>query len=79
VISDEAGREVGAMGGREFLAGAVLDNLPARVAIIDESGAIVAVNRAWHEFATPNGVAAGAAEGANYLRVCEAATGDGAR
>jgi PAS domain S-box-containing protein len=79
VISDEAGREVGAMGGREFLAGAVLDNLPARVAIIDESGAIVAVNRAWHEFATPNGVAAGAAEGANYLRVCEAATDDGAR
>ena len=43
MISDEAGREVGAMGGREFLVGAVLDNLPARVAIIDESGTIVAV------------------------------------
>jgi len=43
VISDEAGREVGAMRGRESLVGAVLDNLPARVAIIDESGTIVAV------------------------------------
>src|SRR5215207_1774871 len=66
------------MRGRESLVGAVLDNLPARVTIIDESGTIVAVNRAWREFAATNGVAAGATEGANYLRVCEAATGDGA-
>jgi PAS domain-containing protein len=79
VISDGASRDDGALGERGFLASAALDSLPARVAIIDESGAIVAVNRAWRDFAATNGVAAGATEGANYLRVCEAATGEGAR
>ena len=79
MISDEAGSEVGGKGGREILVSAVLDNLPARVAIIDESGTIVVVNRAWHEFAATDGVAVGATEGANYLRACEAATGEGAR
>ena len=79
MTSDGTGRKDGAMGERRFLAGVALDNLPARVAIIDESGAIVAVNRAWHEFAATNDGAAIATEDFNYLRACEAATGDGAR
>jgi PAS domain-containing protein len=78
VISDEAGREVGAMRGREFLVGTVLYNLRAR-GIIDELDTIVAVNRPGHEFAATNGVAVGATECADYFRVCESATGDGAR
>src|SRR5215217_1175891 len=77
VISDGTGREDGVMG--EFLAGVALDNLPARVAIIDESGIVVAVNKAWQEFTATNCVAAGATDGDNYLRACEGATGDGAR
>jgi PAS domain S-box-containing protein len=77
VISDGTGREDGVMG--EFLAGVALDNLPAQVAIIDESGIVVAVNRAWQEFTATNCGAAGATDGDNYLRACEGATGDGAR
>jgi PAS domain S-box-containing protein len=79
VTSDGTGRQDGTMGEREFLVGVALDNLPSRVAIIDESGAIVAVNRAWHEFAATNDGAARATEGVNYVLACEAATGDGAR
>ena len=53
-----------------------LDSLSAHVAIIDETGAIVAVNKAWRDFAEANGVAAqNYAEGANYLRACDSATG----
>jgi PAS domain S-box-containing protein len=53
-----------------------LDSLSAHVAIIDETGAIVAVNKAWRDFARANGVAAkNYAEGANYLRACDSAAG----
>ena len=79
MISDGAGRENGAIGERRFLAGVALDSLPARVAIIDESGIIVAVNRTWHDYAATSGGGASATEGVNYLRVCESASGDGAR
>ncbi|MDQ3862150.1 MAG: PAS domain S-box protein, partial [Actinomycetota bacterium] len=53
-----------------------LDSLSAHIAIIDETGAIVAVNRAWRDFARANGVAVqNYAEGANYLRACDSAVG----
>lgn len=78
MISDGKGREYGPIGEREFLASVALDNLPARVAIIDEAGTIVAANKAWHEFAAAGDGAAGATEGIDYFRACEAATGDGA-
>jgi PAS domain S-box-containing protein len=53
-----------------------LDSLSAHIAIIDENGAIVAVNKAWRDFAQANGAAARKyAEGANYLRVCDSAAG----
>jgi PAS domain S-box-containing protein len=56
-----------------------LDSLPAGIAILDESGAIVAVNRAWRQFAEQNGAATAAVcEGANYLAVCDGAVGEGA-
>jgi PAS domain S-box-containing protein len=53
-----------------------LDSLSAHIAILDESGEIVAVNEAWRAFAGANGEDPGrVSEGANYLRVCESATG----
>jgi PAS domain S-box-containing protein len=58
---------------------AILDSLPEHIAVLDRAGTIVAINRAWRDFATYNGL--GPTEiystiGTNYLDVCEAATGD---
>jgi PAS domain S-box-containing protein len=62
----------------ERFARSVLDSLSAHVAALDESGTILAVNRAWRDFATANGsVGAEATEGSNYLAVCDATTGEG--
>jgi PAS domain S-box-containing protein len=53
-----------------------LDSLSAHIAIIDETGAIVTVNKAWRDFARANGLGAqNYAEGANYLRACDSAAG----
>jgi PAS domain S-box-containing protein len=56
---------------------AILDALPAHVALIDPDGMILAINDSWRRFATANllhvpdfGV------GQNYLDVCERASGD---
>jgi hypothetical protein len=55
-----------------------LDELPEHSAIVDDSGTIVAVNKAWKRFARDNGAAdlSKVSEGANYLDVCERATGE---
>jgi hypothetical protein len=54
-----------------------LDELPEHTAIVDSSGAIVAVNKAWKRFAEDNGAdLSKVSEGANYLDVCERATGE---
>jgi PAS domain-containing protein len=56
---------------------ASLDALPEHTAIVDNSGAIVAVNKAWKRFAKDNGAdLSKVSEGANYLDVCERATGE---
>ena len=52
-----------------------LDSLSAHIAILDESGTITFVNKTWREFAVSNNAVGNVAEGANYLRVCDAATG----
>src|SRR5215208_4836226 len=53
-----------------------LDSLSAHIAILDESGEIIAVNGMWRAFAEANGSdPARVSEGANYLSVCESATG----
>ncbi|WP_375479254.1 diguanylate cyclase domain-containing protein [uncultured Jatrophihabitans sp.] len=53
-------------------ADAVLDALPDAMAVIDGSGAIVAVNRAWRMFAVDNGGRPEATGvGVNYLQLCE--------
>jgi hypothetical protein len=54
-----------------------LDELPEEAAIVEGSGTIVAVNRVWRRFAEDNGADAGeVSEGANYLGVCDGATGE---
>ncbi len=51
-----------------------LDALSAHVAILDESGRVLAVNRAWRSFANENEFdGESAAIGMNYLEVCRAA------
>jgi hypothetical protein len=54
-----------------------LDELPEHTAIVDNSGTIVAVNKAWKRFAKDNGAEISkVSEGANYLSVCERAKGE---
>ncbi|MEZ4571995.1 MAG: PAS domain S-box protein [Thermomicrobiales bacterium] len=60
---------------REFLRQA-LDALPQSIAILDEVGRIVAVNRQWRQFADLEGFnAPDYGVGMNYLSVCENTTG----
>jgi PAS domain S-box-containing protein len=50
----------------------VLDSLTAHIAVLDEHGTIVAVNRAWRRFAEENGGdVSRTLLGANYLAVCQ--------
>ena len=45
-----------------------LNTLPAHIAIVDSSGTIVAVNRAWRDFAASNGaIVSKVVEGTNYF------------
>lgn len=61
----------------EQFAGSTLDALPTHIAILNQSGTIIAVNRAWRDFALANGAADQlVSEGANYLAVCERALGE---
>ena len=54
-----------------------IDELPEHLAILDRSGSIMAVNTAWKRFARNNGAEPSkVSEGANYLGVCERATGE---
>ena len=54
-----------------------LDELPEHTAVVDNSGAIVAVNKAWKRFARDNGAEMSkVSEGANYLDVCQRAKGE---
>jgi signal transduction histidine kinase len=71
---EQATREEEAQRGRELQQ--TLDSLSAHLAIVDESGEIVAVNGVWRAFAEANGGdTRKVCEGANYLRVCDSATG----
>lgn len=61
---------------RQF-AFATIDALSAHVAVLDETGRIIAVNQAWREFAASNGSGSThVCEGADYLAVCDAAVGE---
>jgi hypothetical protein len=66
----------------------IIDALSSRICVLDENGAIVAVNAAWRQFAGTNASttaaegdrpgtdpSSGLCEGANYLAVCDQTTG----
>lgn len=56
----------------ERFARSTVDALSAHLAILDENGRIIAVNRAWREFAENNQCPiANVCEGTNYLAVCQ--------
>lgn len=53
---------------------ATFDALPAQIAVLNEHGTIIAVNRAWRDLAEAHASApANACEGANYFAACRAA------
>ncbi len=56
---------------------AVLNALPAHIALMDSQGVIVAVNEAWRQFASANALQSpDFCVGRNYLEVCEHAHGE---
>lgn len=60
----------------EAFSRSTLNSLSAQIAIVDESGTILAVNKTWRDFAESNGgTGQKVAEGANYLQVCDSSTG----
>jgi diguanylate cyclase (GGDEF)-like protein/PAS domain S-box-containing protein len=65
----------GALAESERFARSTLDALSAHIAILDEKGCILATNRAWRDFALANSARSEVGVGANYLDVCDLATG----
>jgi diguanylate cyclase (GGDEF)-like protein/PAS domain S-box-containing protein len=56
---------------------AILDALPAYIALLDNQGLIVSVNQKWQRFALANVVQSpGHAIGGNYLAICDSADAD---
>ena len=54
-----------------------LEAIPACVAVLDENGVIISVNQSWKEFSLANGaLPCSVPMGSNYLRACEASTGE---
>jgi PAS domain S-box-containing protein len=77
--ADEERASGAARGDAERFAYATLDALSEHVAVLDARGTVVAVNRAWREFARANSMSQeGLSEGANYFDACERAKGVGA-
>lgn len=58
---------------------AILNALPAHIALLDAQGFIVSMNEAWRRFASTNAIQGqGYGVGTNYLEVCDSARGEGA-
>ena len=76
IVAPPADRRQGAEGSTSNLQAAILDALPAEVALLDREGNIVAANAAWRHFARQNACGSANYElGANYLAVCDSARG----
>ncbi len=64
----------------EQFARSTLDGLSDHIAIVDHSGTVLAVNKAWRDFAYVNGaILDRVTEGANYLDVCDASARNGSQ
>ncbi len=85
-VSRRRSEEEAIRGSLEF-AQSTIDALSSHICVLNEDGIIVAVNRAWREFARANRSAgpqcsqtrdADFSEGTRYLEICDRATGAGA-
>src|SRR4029453_4801939 len=61
----------------DALKDAILSSLPARIAVLDRSGSIIAVNASWAEARWPSSGTDRVEPGANFLDLCRAAARDG--
>ncbi|MCU0858673.1 MAG: response regulator, partial [Pontiellaceae bacterium] len=61
----------------EMQARTTLDSLSANIAIVDENGVILSVNRSWEKFAEVNHLVCGIGPELNYLTVCDGVRGSG--
>jgi PAS domain S-box-containing protein len=68
--SEEARRE------SERMARSILDSISSHIAVLDESGTILGVNRSWRLFAEGNGLVGQMHEGINYLDACDSTLGE---
>ena len=76
----ERKQAVQALKDSEALNRAVLNSLPANIAVLKADGTIQATNEAWQLFSQANGAhPPGVANGANYLEVCKQAALDGSQ
>ncbi|MDM8554740.1 PAS domain S-box protein [Desulfococcaceae bacterium HSG7] len=74
---DERKRAELAIEESDSLTRSILDGLMTNIAVLDDRGEIILVNKHWRKFAEQNGVSAEAvSEGTNYLDVCSKASGD---
>jgi len=56
---------------------AIQDSIPANIAMLDNKGNIIAVNKSWRIFGNKNGLSCtSACLGLNYLKVCSKVTGN---
>ncbi len=63
----------------DWFARAIVDALPQQICVLDGTGAMLLVNRAWRSLTDANPlVPANLAEGTNYLRWCQEVTGPAA-
>ncbi len=72
-ITESKNNEIALRDSESFVR-AILDSLPAHISVLDKTGVIVAVNRAWQNFARDNCAIeqiAATGIGQNYLKVCE--------
>jgi PAS domain S-box-containing protein len=68
--SEEARRE------SERMARSILNSISSHIAVLDESGTILGINRSWRLFAEANGLVGQINEGSNYLDVCDSTAGE---
>jgi DNA-binding CsgD family transcriptional regulator len=75
----EVKRHIEPLSFSEELAKAVINSLSAHIAIVDKNGVILETNRAWNTYSFKNGMPEDFDyRGINYLKVCNATTGEDA-
>ena len=80
-LESEVARRTGELRESDHFAQLTLDALTSSIAILDENGTILSVNKPWRQVASANSAESGCVSafvGVNYLAVCDAVTGSDA-